>query len=293
MVSKILKVIPAVFLVFTLSGYRLYETGIPERNLLTARQVIEMIKKQVKIPWEEPTVDTFKAGDPDTPVTGIVCSFMATMEVLYKAVANNCNLIITHEPIFYNHLDETTQFQNDSVVDAKKKYIADHGLVIFRFHDHFHRMKPDGILKGMIDKLDWEPYKTDEPIIFQLPEMTVKQLAGYLNNRFSSATIRIIGNPALKVRRVAYAAGAPGYMMHVKLLERGDVDVLVGGEVPEWESISYVRDATSLGMKKAMILIGHVNSEEAGMEYCAQWLHGFLTDIPIVFIEAGDSFSYR
>lgn len=281
-----------VFLAFFLvSGFRSAEK-IHHESAPTARQIVGMIQKEVGVPWADQTVDAFKAGDPDTPVTGIVCSFMATMDVLYKAVAHNCNMIITHEPIFYNHLDETSQFDHDPVVDAKKKYIADHKLVIWRFHDHFHRMKPDGILTGMIRKLDWEAYQTDDPLIFKLPEMTVRELAVTLKNKFSSATVRIIGDPAMKVSSVAYAAGAPGYMMHVKLLERNDVDALVGGEVPEWESISYVRDAVSQGKKKAMILIGHVNSEEAGMNYCSEWLKGFVTGTPILFIKAGDSFSY-
>jgi putative NIF3 family GTP cyclohydrolase 1 type 2 len=252
-----------------------------------------MIKKQVGVPWAGQTVDTFKAGDPDTPVTGIACSFMATMDVLYQAVGHNCNLIITHEPIYYNHLDETSQFENDKVIEAKKKYIADHGLVIWRFHDHFHRMKPDGIMTGMIRKIDWEKYKTDEPFLFHLPEMTVRELADYLNGKFSSATIRIVGGPSMKVSRVVFAPGAPGGMMHIKILERDDVDVIIGGEVPEWESISWVRDAVSLGMKKALILIGHEDSEEAGMIYCTEWLQGFVNDTPILFIKSGDSFSFR
>jgi putative NIF3 family GTP cyclohydrolase 1 type 2 len=263
------------------------------RNL-TAREIVEVIKKQVNCTWQEKTVDTFKAGDPDTEVTGIVSTFMATLEVLHKAVATNCNLVITHEPVFYNHLDETSQFNNnDAVVEAKKKYIKDHGLVIWRFHDHIHMMKPDGIMEGMIDKLGWAGYKTGEPLIFQIPETTVGELSDALNHRFCRATIRIVGDPAMKVSQVAYAAGAPGYMFHIMFLEKDNVDVIVAGEVPEWESISYVRDASTLGMRKAMILIGHVNSEESGMEYCAAWLKGFIKDIPVNFIPAGDAFVNR
>ncbi|HLN00503.1 MAG TPA: hypothetical protein VK335_14550 [Bryobacteraceae bacterium] len=41
-----------------------------QSNPLTARQVIERIQKNVGVPWRAETVDTFKAGDPDTPVTG-------------------------------------------------------------------------------------------------------------------------------------------------------------------------------------------------------------------------------
>ena len=51
------------------------------------------------------TVDTFKAGDPDTPVTGIAVTMMATLDVLQRAAANHQNLIITHEPTFFSHQD--------------------------------------------------------------------------------------------------------------------------------------------------------------------------------------------
>ena len=50
------------------------------------------------------------------------------------------------------------------------------------------------------------------------------------------------------------------------------------------------RDADGLNMNKAMILLGHVNSEEAGMEYLASWLNDILVDIPIHFVPAGDPF---
>ncbi len=53
----------------------------------------------------EPTVDTFKAGDPDSRVNGIAVTMMATLDVLQRAAAHGDNLIITHEPTFFDHLD--------------------------------------------------------------------------------------------------------------------------------------------------------------------------------------------
>jgi len=38
---------------------------------ITAREVVAEIQKQVGVKWQKDTVDTFKAGNPDTPVTGI------------------------------------------------------------------------------------------------------------------------------------------------------------------------------------------------------------------------------
>jgi len=44
------------------------------------------------------------------------------------------------------------------------------------------------------------------------------------------------------------------------------------------------------GKRKAVILLGHVVSEEAGMEYCARWLKTFISSVPIEFIPAGEPF---
>lgn len=80
---------------------------------LTARQVIERIQAHVGVPWHKETVDTFKAGDPETRVTGIATTMMATYDVLVRSAAAGKNLIITHEPTFYSHLDHTDAFDKE------------------------------------------------------------------------------------------------------------------------------------------------------------------------------------
>lgn len=34
------------------------------------------------------------------------------------------NFVITHEPTFYNHVDDTKRFENDEVVAAKQAFIT-------------------------------------------------------------------------------------------------------------------------------------------------------------------------
>jgi len=118
----------------------------PEKaeKILTANDVIEQIKAHVGVPWQEPTVDTFKAGDPQSHVTGVAVTMMATLDVLKRAAANGQNLIITHEPTFYDHMDNPAQLpqgEDDAVLKEKRGFIAEHHLVIWRFHDYWHRCK--------------------------------------------------------------------------------------------------------------------------------------------------------
>jgi putative NIF3 family GTP cyclohydrolase 1 type 2 len=256
-----------------------------------AAAVIEQIISHVGAGKFPNTVDVIKRGDPATPVTGIVTCMFATMDVLKKAVAKNCNLIITHEPLFYNHLDETSQFEKDPVYLAKDKYIRDHKLVIWRFHDYVHSIRPDGIDVGMTRKFGWEKYlepgKSDTYI---LPETTVSGVAQHLKSIFPGYVFNIIGEPSMKVSKVAFSAGAPGSQAHFRLLRDESIDLIVAGEVQQWETYEYVRDAVSQGRKKAIVFLGHIPSEEAGMKYAAEWMREFITGIPVNFIECSSSY---
>jgi putative NIF3 family GTP cyclohydrolase 1 type 2 len=262
-----------------------------QNSLSTAEQVIATILKKTGNNPLPNTVDVFKEGDPQTPVTGIITCMFATMEVLKQAVDKKCNLIIVHEPLYYNHLDETKTLQNDPVFLEKNHFINDHKLVIWRFHDNIHMMRPDGIETGMILKLGWKDYvvkgTTNQ---FVLPEMTLQDLLKNLKQVFPKNAFYVVGNPEMKLTKVRYAAGAPGSARHISLLEDKNVDVVVAGEAQQWETYEYMRDAVDQGRKKAIIFLGHINSEEAGMDYCATWLKGFITNIPVYFVECGPSF---
>ena len=106
---------------------------------LSASEVVDRMKANLTCSWADKTVDTFKSGGPETQVTWIACTFMATVEVLEKAAAQGCNMVITHEPTYYNHLDQTDQLQGDPVYEAKLALIEEKNMVVFRFHDHWHR----------------------------------------------------------------------------------------------------------------------------------------------------------
>jgi putative NIF3 family GTP cyclohydrolase 1 type 2 len=261
---------------------------------LTAREVIQRIQSHVGVPWNTDTVDTFKAGNPDAPLRGIAVTMMATLEVLQRAAAGGNNLIITHEPTFYNHLDnheDLDQGDNDPVLAEKRAFIEKHGLVIWRFHDHWHARKPDGIEAGMVHALNWEKYQDPaNQYLFTVPPTTLKELAGEIQDRLQIRAMRVVGEPDIRVTRLAMSPGAAGFGHETRALEMSDVQVLVVGETREWETVEYVSDAVSEGRNKALIILGHIPSEQAGMEECARWLKGFVTEVPVSFIPASEPF---
>jgi len=258
---------------------------------LTARQVIERIKAHVGVPWHAPTVDTFKAGDPDTVVTGIATSFTDSFDVLERAAAAGKNLIISHEPSFYNHEDKTDWLAGDPVFQQKLAFIRDHKMVVFRFHDHWHMRRPDGIVVGMIRELGWEKAQdAADPNVFTFPAITLDRFAAQIRDRLHDHAMRVVGYPNQKLTKIGFMEGAAGADRHIKMLERPDIDALVVGEAREWETVEYIRDAVAEGRKKGLIVLGHALSEEAGMDECARWLRTFVTEVPIEYMPAGEPF---
>ena len=255
---------------------------------LTAGEAIHRIQQRYPSRQSD-TVDTIKAGDPATPVTGIATTFLDTMEVLRQANQHALNLVITHEPTFYNHRDSTAFFADDPVYKEKLDFIEQHHMVVFRLHDGIHDTAPDHIELGLIEALGWQKYvSATDPFQVTLPPTNLAALAKHLQTKLQAKTLRVVGDPALKITHVVIAPGAAGLNAQVTALRPDAVEVLIAGEASEWETVEYVRDANAQGRHKALILVGHEISEEPGMEKCAEDLRAIFSGIKVEHIVAGN-----
>jgi len=270
----------------------LIPAAVAQEHKITARELVGEIQKQVGVEWKKDTVDTFKAGNPDTPVTGVAVTMMATMDVLQRASTKGLNFVITHEPTFYAHLDKPEGMpENDPVWAEKREFIDKHGMVVWRFHDHWHMRKPDGIEAGMVRTLGWEKFQTPEnQYLFVMPETSLTKLAHEVATKLGSPVVRVVGDPQMKVTKVGLSPGAAGFQRETHALERDDVQVLLVGETREWETVEYAADAVTEKRSKALIVIGHIPSEQPGMDECARWLRGFVTQVPVEFVPAKQPF---
>ena len=255
---------------------------------LTAADAIQKIQQRYPAKVAAGTVDTIKAGDPSTPITGIATTFLDTMDVLREANRRGLNLVITHEPTFYNHPDDTTFFTDDPVFKEKLAFIQQHRMVVFRLHDEIHAVPPDAFATALLVALGWQKYAGPaDPFFVTIPPTTLGALSRELQQKFKVHTIRVVGDPALQITHVALRPGASGLQAQVEALRHPDVELLIAGEASEWETVEYVRDAAAQGRHKALILLGHEVSEEPGMLQCARELKQVFPSMKVEDIPAG------
>jgi putative NIF3 family GTP cyclohydrolase 1 type 2 len=143
----------------------------------------------------------------------------------------------------------------------------------------------------MAHALGWERFQdSSNQYLFAVPETDLEHLAGDLKSRLKIRVMRVVGDPRLKIRKVALVPGASGFGKETRALEISDVQVLVTGEPREWETVEYVADAVTEGKPKALIILGHIPSEQAGMEECARWLKTFVSEVPVEFVPTREPF---
>jgi putative NIF3 family GTP cyclohydrolase 1 type 2 len=258
---------------------------------LTATQVVDRIKAKLAeegVPWGPSAFDRFHLGDPQISVTGIVVTFEPTLAVLQKAAAAKKNFVISHESTFWDGFDPVEVMIHDPVCQAKIRFAEQNRMAVWRIHDHWHRRKPDPIFVGLARKLGWERYYQTEtrPRQYHLPEMSLDELARHIQTSLGTQNVVVVGRPDMRVKTVGDCA----HVLASVLPALRACDVALVGETPEHDTFEYLRDAMSLGMNKAVVMISHEGLEEWGMEIFAEWLKPLVPAIPVQWIATGDPF---
>ncbi len=247
-----------------------------------------------EIPVRRPnTVDTVKHGDPGQRLKGIATTFLPSCDVIERAAAAGANLLIAHEPVFYNHQDETDWLEQDAIYQRKRRLLDETGMVLWRFHDHWHRLTPDPVSEALLDQLELaDARRGDDNYFVTIQATPLGELAAAFKRRLGVPLVRVIGDPATPCSRLGILPGAWGGRMQIGLLGRERPDLLVCGEINEWETSVYVQDAIWAGRSTSLLILGHVNTEEPGMKALVEWLEPRLPDVPIVHVPMGDPFLY-
>ena len=238
------------------------------------------------------TCDTLKAGNPNIETDKVAISMFATPMVVKKAREWGAQLLIVHEPTYYNHMDD---FSDDKIECEKRKLIENSGITIYRFHDHPHFTTPDIIATGELKAFDLKG-KIEYTDVFDLVRihldepMTPLELARRIEKYCGIKHLRICGSRDVECNVISCMFGTPGKVFDE--LKNEKCEILLTGEACEWSLGEYARDAAQLGYKKSLIIMGHIGSERDGMKYVVELLKNRYPKLDVRYFECGEVYSY-
>jgi putative NIF3 family GTP cyclohydrolase 1 type 2 len=154
-----------------------------------------------------------------------------------------------------------------------------------------HSQRPDFTYVGSAREVGLDPKYETAPNShrFVIPETTLGTLAAEVKKRSGARALRVVGDPNARVSRIQLGVGYATPPVH-----NPEVDVVISGEQQETDgnldSPEYVLDAVALGINKGWIMLGHAISEESGMLEMAQWIKGFVPEVPVQLVKAGEPY---
>ena len=204
-------------------------------------------------------------GAPETEVRGILTCWMATVDALERAGAEDCNLVVTHEQFYFYPYFSVDRIQPEHLQwrpnRRRIETVQRHRLCVMRLHgtmDLLHNFDDFVELMGLKNTKRGSGYAR----VFPIEETTVGELTERVKRTLRLDRVRVVGEPGRRVRCVGVPMGGLGLDSNLSYLqsciERG-ADVLIGGEADEY-GLTFVADA---GIP--FIEAGHFASENPGI----------------------------
>lgn len=229
------------------------------------------------VPLPEKTVDRFIIGDPGTRIKKIATCWMPYWDTCKEAVKAGANVIVTHEPTFYTHwdLDEKRPYSDQEfareqymqLVESKKKWILDNGLVIIRHHDSLDALKDRGIPYSFGKFLG---FRNEDIInsktyynVYRIKKQPASVVAAGIAKRMSEVGqpgVAFYGDPDYPVSTVGVGTGAICDPMRFADL-KPDLAIAIDDSVKTWTQTYFARDTG-----KPLVIVNHGASEEAGIQ---------------------------
>ena len=244
----------------------------------------------------EDEVDGIMTGDPDAEITGIAVTWLPSIDVLERAADRGLNFVLAHEPVFYHHpyfyphgddhhvpTHDLPEKMATPPGERKQRLIADHNLVVHRFHDGWDQFPEFGMGYALARTLGWSAVQVASDYIYAPSPAPLKEIAAHIAARLGKSGIRYIGDPDLQVRKISLDWGSPGAIDIVSRATKHGCEAALTGEVVEWRDLEFARDS---GL--AMITGGHCATETPGMRACCDWLNSRFPDMWIEYIDTID-----
>ena len=235
------------------------------------------------------TVDCLKIGDAEREVSKIAACLTITPDLIRDMKEWGADLVITHEPTFYNHEDI---FSPTKLSLQKKAAIEDAGFTVYRYHDSMHCRSTDEVNLSFIERMGWTGEFDGDVHITLDRGISARDIAKAASEKLGIKHPRIVGNPDFTATRLKLATGQRGSACYKEFLESETDQIAISGELCEWQDCEGVRDAAQFGWEKAIVILGHAGSERFAMEDLADRINGKYDGAAARYFDCGEIYTY-
>jgi len=231
-------------------------------------------------------VDGFRAGDADQHVHGIAVCARASTDVLKRAQELGANLVISRQAFLGDSQDRPVA-KPERALAEKLALIEQSGIAVLRLQDPRTGSAGRALAEALPRSLGLVRPRSGlnlaDGLVYPSAHLTAGSAASQIKVALGTRTVRLVGDPKLAVRGIAFATETSRPNALNPLLARADVNLLVAGEVHETETTAYVLDAIALGQPKALLLAGSIEMEEVPAAHLAAWL-GQVVTMPVHYL---------
>ena len=240
------------------------------------------------------TADRFKAGAPSEIIRKIGVAWMGTLNALKQAHEAGCNVMVVHEPIYFNHFDHYEPVADDPGFQAKKAFLDSTGMVVYRCHDVWDYVPEIGVRDSwarqlgldIVDTSRWEGdhnarvYELENPMKLST---LAREITGKLKP-YGQNYVRLAGDPDKIIRRLGVGTGMVHGLGVLRSFRKYGADAIVATELMEWRDVHW---ALENGL--SIIHLSHGVSESKGIENLAAYLAKLFPEIDVLYIPSGNN----
>lgn len=257
---------------------------------MKVKEILEHFLARAEWVVRDKTVDRVIAGDPEKDINRCMATWMPSFSAIRTAVDRGMELLICHEPTFWDHWDKDPGC--NPRCSEKLRFIEKHGLVILRNHDCWDRWPEIGIpwawgrflgfnAKPAVIGSDGYQHRYDiEPVKFG----KFAKMVATRTKKIGEPIIEVAGNPEKLVSRIGIGTGCgcsiPTYV------EMGcDCCIVCDDGVYYWQYVQYAKD-----LEIPVICVNHGTSEEPGIVTLTRYINENIDGVTAEHLQQGCQF---
>lgn len=215
-------------------------------------------------------------GSKDAKVQKIYLALDATEAVIDAAIDVEADMLITHHPLIFTGMKQIVE---DDFIGKRIMKLIRHGISYYAMHTNYDVLGMADLAADMVELVDREVLEctNDQEGIGRVgnlkKEMSLKECCDFIKCKFQVPNVKVMGDMARMVKRVAISPGSGKHMSDLALEKNADVFITA--------DIDYHEGLDAVARELAIIDAGHYGLEHIFVSDIAKYLSENIKDIEI------------